>query len=227
MCPGWEAPIVNGTQVTVVNIEGGWVGEFRPNGASLALSLAESDRTIHDDQVIEFAGAAALLGELADEFELPRFTQLGYRETYHFPADSAEDSSMWVRRLGFSPIPPQVFTAFGSGFHAQTSAVVLFAPDCRYRIEVKSMEVHTRLQFGTAEVVVRPSAAKRLGRKELIAKVNEERAKQLNPTHFGQLDLEAFLWDGVAVDHEIADFITRHSAELLGKFRACVSKTET
>lgn len=226
--PGWEAPTVSGGQVTAVHLNNEWVGEFRPNGASISLNMVGTDRVIDDAQLKAFAvGSAALFGELVDEFELPRFTLLGYRELYHFPAESVEDSSKWVRRLGLCPIPPAVLAAFGPNYHAQTSALVLFSDDCRYRIEVQSLEGGAKLRFGTADISFRESVAKRLGKGGLLAKLKSDRSRQLNPMHIGQVDLEAFLWNGVETDYEIADFVHRHGGELLAKFRQCVTETES
>ncbi len=228
--PGWAAPTVVGTQVTAVHIEREWVGEFRPNGMSLTLNTEMSAEAINEVAMPLFAaGCAALIGELVDEFELDRFSQLGYRETYQFPTDSLEESSQWIRRLGIAPIPPPVFAAFGNGYFALTSALVLFADDCRYRIEVKGMEGNAVISLGPAELAFRASNAKRLNTdqdKQLLSKLKKDRQRQLNPRTFGQVDLEAFLWDGVAIDYEVADFVNRHSTELLDKFRRCVSDTE-
>ncbi len=203
---------------------------FRPTGASLTLSAESTAETVDESAMPTFAiGSAALFGELVDEFELDRFNLLGYRETYHFPVDSIDESSRWVRRLGIAPIPSPIFSAFGKNYHAQTTAIVTYSDDCRYRIEVKGIEGHAVIPFGASEVSFQESGAIRRAShqdKELLAKLKIKRERQLNPKFFGQVDLEAFLWDGIAANFEIADFVSRHASELLTKFRSCVSEME-
>jgi hypothetical protein len=225
---GWDRAVaVNGPAVRVINFTHEWTCEFGPTTATFTHQAEASPFHVQGDQVQEFAhGTERMVRELVDEFDLEEFSQISYKEAYHFPCDSIEDSSAWIRRIGIAPVPEAVLKVFGPEYYAQTSTIVMFSPECRYRIEVKGVENHAMVGIGNQEVSFRPSVVKRLNRSELLNKLKQDRVRKLNPEYYGCVDLEAFLWDSVAPDFEIADFVVRQSVELLEKFRACVEVTE-
>jgi hypothetical protein len=213
--------------IRMMNFEHEWVCEFGPRFAVFSLQAESSPFQLKLEQVEQFAaGVYSLVSELVDEFKLSHFQQLNYKETYHFLCESIEESSQWIRRIGIAPIPEGLLKTFGPEYYAQTTAIVMFSSDCRYRIEVKGMESPAMIGVGQQDVHFRPSTEKRLNKKELIEKLKQDRVRKLNPDYYACIELEAFLWEPIASDFEIKDFIERHSAQLLKKLRECVATTE-
>jgi hypothetical protein len=220
----WLREATIGTKQTqVLNAEHGLLFTFGPGTASVTLSTENQPEGIEPEDVTRLINQAAFaLSIIVDEFELPDFQRIEYRERYSFAFPSVEETEAWIRDLGLIQVHDSLYTSFGQ--HYALNCTLLFVGDeCRYQLQLAGMERPAKVPVGPGELTFKHSRVQHLNRPQLLKLEALKRHQQLDPEFFAILDIIAYLWDDTDADFDIAAFAKRRTSQNLELFRQCIS----
>src|SRR6266404_5664512 len=102
----------------------------------------------------EFARAAEDMSRLVvQELQLESFARIGVRSFFQFSMENETESQQWLAGLGLFAVSPKFLGAFHSKSAAADLTAVLVGEECRYRVEVSSIETVTQLDMGGGQAL--------------------------------------------------------------------------
>lgn len=214
-------PTVQGT--TAFNILAGTSLGFNVHSARLTLDRTGGDEKIEAEEAEAFIQQSCeTLETVIDELEVTELTRVGYREQYHFPAESKEEAEKWIDELGLFSVSPNLLQAFQATLETLGVALVVQGQECSYRIAVNGIERPAQIPVGDSSVVVRETAATKKQKRMLLEAMKKKRQRQIDSAFAVVLDIDAFLLEPAECD--LADFVGKRTRTNLAMFRDAVTK---
>lgn len=214
-------PTPQGT--TVFNVLAGTSLGFSFRSASMTLDRTAVDEVITAEEAEAFIKQAGdVLEMVIDELEVTEFTRVGYREQYHFPFESKEESEKWISELGLFSISPTLLQAYKATHEALGVALLVQREDCRYRITVNGIERSAQVPVGDSSVVMQATTATKKQKQALLEAMKKRRQRQIDSAFAVVLDIDAFLLEPVECD--LAGFAGERTRTNLVMFRDAVAK---
>lgn len=223
--PEWvltSDPTPQGTNL--LNIRSGVRIALSLAAASLSLDRTGSDELIEPAEVTEFVDQTeSVLERILDEYEVKTLERVGYRENYHFPFASKDESETWLRELGLCSINSDLYRTFGGEPDALGFSIIMKGEDCRYRIALNGVERSAEVPVGDTVLRVRESTTHSNQKKILLEAMKKQRQRQINSAYAVVLDIDAFLVEPEAIDSR--EFIEKNNRENLSRFRDAIPKS--
>jgi hypothetical protein len=164
-----------------------------------------------------------VLERVIDELEVTELIRVGYREQYHFPFESKEESEKWISGLNLFSVSAGLLQAYKATPEALAGAVVVRGEECRYRIGVSGIERSAQIAVGDSSVVMQATAATKKHKRALLEAMKKQRHRQINPAFAVVLDIDAFLLEPPECD--LGTFIGERNKTNLVMFRDAVAQS--
>jgi hypothetical protein len=215
-------PTVQGT--TAFNIVAGTSLGFNLQSARVTLERTSGDEKIAAEDVGTFMQQVGdVLEQVIDELEVTELTRIGYREQYHFPAESKEEAEKWIGELGLFSVSANLFQAFQATPETLGVALVVQGQECSYRIAVSGIERPAQVPVGDSSVVMQATTATKKQKRMLLEAMKKKRQRQIDSAFAVVLDIDAFLLEPAECD--LGGFVGERNRTNLAMFRDAVAKS--